>query len=161
MLIVDRVDYINHDLDDAVRAGIISEGDLPAEEIRLLGKTGAERVDMLVRDMVERSRAEGEIAQGEEIGGAMLRLRKFMFERVYLGAEARSEQERARAALQALFRHYLDHPDEVPAPDAGADELQRVTDYLAGMTDRFCMTAYENLAASGSPGDATRRKMGD
>jgi dGTPase len=144
--IVDRVAYINHDIDDAVRAGIISEGDLPAAEIELLGDTGPERVDVLVRDMVERSREAGEIIQSDDVGGAMLRLRKFMFDRVYLGAEARAEQERARAALSSLFAYYLAHPDEVPAPDPSAAELQRVTDYLAGMTDRFCLTAYERLA---------------
>jgi dGTPase len=147
--IVDRVAYINHDIDDAVRAGIIAEGDLPAEEIELLGSTGAERVDELVRDMVERSRAAGEIEQSEEVGSAMLRLRKFMFGRVYLGAEARGEQQRAREALRALFDHYLEHPDEVPAPDPVADPVQRVTDYLAGMTDRFCLNAYERLGAAG------------
>ncbi|MBA2545877.1 MAG: dNTP triphosphohydrolase, partial [Solirubrobacterales bacterium] len=94
--IVDRVAYINHDIDDAVRAGILSEGDLPAAEIELLGATGPERVDSLVRDMVERSREAGDIVQSDEVGGAMLRLRKFMFDRVYLGEEARGEQERAR-----------------------------------------------------------------
>jgi dGTPase len=150
--IVDRVAYINHDIDDAVRAGIISEGDLPAEEIELLGPTGAKRIDMLVRDMVERSREAGEIEQSGEVGGAMLRLRKFMFDRVYLGAEARGEQERAREALQALFDHYLAHPGEVPAPDPSAEPLQRVTDYLAGMTDRFCLTSYERLVGSGAGG---------
>jgi dGTPase len=144
--IVDRVAYINHDIDDALRAGIISESDLPAAEISLLGATGAERVDTLVQDMVERSRAAGDIEQGEEVGGAMLRLRKFMFDRVYLGAEARREQERAREALSALFAHYMAHPEELPSPDPGADELQRVTDYLAGMTDRFCLTTYQRLA---------------
>jgi dGTPase len=147
--VVDRVAYINHDIDDALRAGIISENDLPAEEIELLGETGSERIDSLVRDMVERSREAGEIAQSEEVGGAMLRLRKFMFERVYLGEEARSDQERAREALGALFEHYVEHPEEVPAPDPEADAVQRVTDYLAGMTDRFCLSAYEKLASSG------------
>jgi dGTPase len=146
--IVDRVAYINHDIDDAVRAGIISDGDLPAEEIGLLGASGSERVDTLVRDMVERSREAGEIAQSEEVGGAMLRLRKFMFDRVYLGTEARGDQERAREALRALFDHYLEHPDEVPSPDPDADAVQRVTDYLAGMTDRFCLTAYEKLRST-------------
>jgi dGTPase len=147
--VVDRVAYINHDIDDALRAGIISEADLPGEEIALLGETGSERIDTLVRDMVECSRAAGEVAQSEEVGGAMLRLRKFMFERVYLGAEARSDQERSREALGALFAHYLEHPEEVPAPDPAADPVQRVTDYLAGMTDRFCLSAYEKLASSG------------
>ena len=145
--IVDRVAYINHDIDDAVRAGIIAEGDLPAAEIDLLGDTGASRIDRLVQDMVERSRAEGEIAQSDDVGGAMLRLRKFMFDRVYLGAEARAEQERARIALRTLFEHYLVRLDEVPATDPAADPLQRVTDYLAGMTDRFCLATYERLAA--------------
>ena len=127
--IVDRVAYINHDIDDAVRAGIISESDLPAPEIELLGATGPERVDALVQDMVERSRAAGDITQGEEVGGAMLRLRKFMFDRVYLGAEARGEQERAREALSALFAHYVAHPEELPAPDPGAgDRLSRRND---------------------------------
>jgi dGTPase len=146
--IVDRVAYINHDIDDAVRAGILSEGDLPADEIALLGATGSERVDTLVRDMVERSREAGEIAQSDEVGGAMLRLRKFMFDRVYLADEARGEQERAREAVRGLLERYLEHPEEVPAPDSEADEVQRVTDYLAGMTDRFCLTAYEKLRAT-------------
>ena len=146
--VVDRVAYINHDIDDAVRAGIISEGDLPADEIALLGATGPERVDALVRDMVERSREAGEIAQSDEVGGAMLRLRKFMFDRVYLGDEARRDQERAREALRALFDHYLEHPDEVPGTDPDADSVQRVTDYLAGMTDRFCLNAYEKLRST-------------
>ncbi|HEX3562009.1 MAG TPA: deoxyguanosinetriphosphate triphosphohydrolase, partial [Solirubrobacterales bacterium] len=100
-----------------------------------------------VQDMVERSRAEGDIAQSEEIGGAMLRLRKFMFERVYLGQEARAEQERARIALRTLFDHYLAHLDEVPATDPDAGPVQRVTDYIAGMTDRFCLATYGELQA--------------
>ncbi len=147
--IVDRVAYINHDIDDALRAGIMSEGDLPTGEIELLGRTGAERIDTLVRDMVDHSRAAGEIAQGEEVGGAMLRLRKFMFDRVYLGGEARGEQERARTALRALFDHYLAHPEQVPAGDPQADAVQRVTDYLAGMTDRFCLNAWQRLGPAG------------
>ena len=84
--LVDQVAYINHDIDDAVRAGILAEADLPAAEIELLGPTGAERIDTLVRDIVATSR-EGDVAQSDEVGGAMLRLRKFMFERVYLGPE--------------------------------------------------------------------------
>ncbi len=87
--LVDRVAYINHDIDDALRAGILRLEDLPAAEIELLGPTGSARIDTLVRDIVERSAAAGEIAQSEEIGGAMLRLRKFMFDRVYLGPDGR------------------------------------------------------------------------
>src|SRR5206468_4663067 len=131
-----------HDIDDALRAGILAEGDLPAEEIGLLGPTGARRIDRLVRDIVETSRGAGDIAQTREVSGAMLRLRKFMFERVYLGAEARSEHERVGRTLKGLFEHYLQHPDQVPDAAPGTDEVQRITDYVAGMTDRFCIATF-------------------
>jgi len=145
--LVDRVAYINHDIDDALRAGILRPDDLPAAQIELLGETGSARIDTLVRDIVERSGEVGDIVQSEEIGGAMLRLRKFMFDRVYLGPRAREEHERVREAMRVLFEHYLTHPDEVPstAPDAG--ERQRVVDYLAGMTDRYCIAKYAELTA--------------
>jgi dGTPase len=144
--LVDRVAYINHDIDDALRAGILAESDLPREEIELLGPTGAKRIDTLVLDIVERSAEAGDIVQSEEVGGAMLRLRKFMFDRVYLGRAARSEHERVHRTLRGLFEHYLSHPEEVPELDPRADPLQRVTDYLAGMTDRFCIARFTELA---------------
>jgi dGTPase len=148
--LVDRVAYINHDIDDAIRAGIIGEDDLPTAELELLGATGSERIDTLVRDIVSQSRVVGDIAQSEEIGGAMLRLRKFMFQRVYLGPEARSEHERVQRALRVLFDHYLEHPDEVPgaagAAERGDDEVTRAVDYVAGMTDRFAIATFKHLA---------------
>ena len=143
--LVDRVAYINHDIDDALRAGILAPGDLPAAEIELLGETGSARIDTLVRDIVARSKAAGEIVQSEEIGGAMLRLRKFMFDRVYLGPRARGEHERVRRAMQVLFDHYMAHPDEVPAAAPEASECQRAADYLAGMTDRYCIAKFAEL----------------
>jgi dGTPase len=144
--LVDRVAYINHDIDDALRAGIIVADDLPGTEIELLGPTGARRIDTLATDIVERSREAGDIVQSEEVGGAMLRLRKFMFERVYLGAEARSEHERVHRTLRGLFEHYSAHPEEVPDAAGGGDEIQRITDYIAGMTDRFCIATFKRLA---------------
>jgi dGTPase len=144
--LVDRVAYINHDMDDALRAGIITPDDLPAAEIDLLGPTGARRIDTLSRDIVEESRKAGDIVQSEEIGDAMLRLREFMFERVYLGAEARSEHERVRRTMRGLFDHYSEHPQEVPEGAAGQDEVQRITDYIAGMTDRFCIASFKRIA---------------
>ena len=153
--IVDRVAYINHDIDDAVRAGILSEGDLPADEIELLGATGPERVDALVRDMVERSREAGDIVQSDEVGGAMLRLRKFMFDRVYLGEEARREQERAREALGALFAHYLEHPER------GAGERPRrrrgaARDRLSRRNDRPFLPLAARVAAYGGASGENR-----
>jgi dGTPase len=143
--LVDRVAYINHDIDDALRAGILAPGDLPAAEIELLGPTGSERIDTLVRDIVDRSEAAGDIVQGEEIGAAMLRLRKFMFDRVYLGPEARGEHLRVERTMRGLFAHYLAHPAEVPTHDPTASDAQRVTDYIAGMTDRFCIAKFTEL----------------
>ena len=144
--LVDRVAYINHDIDDALRAGIIAPDDLPAEEIELLGETGSRRIDTLVGDIVAGSREAGDIVQSEEVGGAMGRLREFMFERVYLGPEARSEHERVQRTLRGLFDHYMEHPEEVPEGPPGTDIVQRVTDYLAGMTDRYCIATFRRLA---------------
>jgi dGTPase len=143
--LVDRVAYINHDIDDALRAGILRSDDLPAAQIELLGPTGSARIDTLVRDIVERSEAAGDIVQSEEIGGAMLRLRKFMFDRVYLGPETVREHEKVRRTMRVLFDHYLDHPGEIPEWDPAAGEAQRVTDYIAGMTDRFCIAKVTEL----------------
>ena len=143
--LVDRVAYINHDIDDALRAGILRQEDLPAKEIELLGPTGSARIDTLVRDIVERSSPAGDIVQSDEVGGAMLRLRKFMFDRVYLGEAARRESERVNRALRGLFAHYMEHPEEVPESEPGADDCQRVVDYIAGMTDRYCISKFTEL----------------
>ena len=145
--LVDRVAYINHDIDDALRAGILRPEDLPAHEIELLGATGSARIDTLVLDIVERSRDAGDIVQSEEIGGAMLRLRKFMFDRVYLGPVARGEHERVHQAMRGLFDHYMENPGEAPELEPGASECQRVADYLAGMTDRYCIAKFTELEA--------------
>lgn len=134
--IVDRVAYINHDIDDAIRAGILSPGDLPREEIALLGETGSRRIDTLVHDLVERSAEAGDIVQSEEIGGAMLSLRAFMFERVYLAAHAQEEHAQVRATVRRIFAHLVDER---------GDDLERATDYLAGMTDRFALAFAADL----------------
>jgi len=144
--LVDRVAYINHDLDDSVRAGIITSDDLPTAEIEVLGPTGARRIDTLVTDIVNESQKAGDIAQSDEVGEAMRVLRQFMFERVYLGEEARSEHERVHRTVRGLFDHYVQHPDEVPDGAGGVDDIQRITDYVAGMTDRFCIAAFKRIA---------------
>jgi dGTPase len=139
--LVDRIAYINHDIDDAVRAGVLAPGDLPAEDIAILGPTGPARIDTLVHDLVEHSERAGDIAQGEAVGGAMLRLRSFMFERVYLGPRAREEHAKIERVLSGLFDWFCEHPAELPPGD---DELgARVIDYLAGMTDRFAIRAWQ------------------
>jgi len=133
--LVDRVAYINHDIDDAVRAGVLHPDDLPRAEIELLGPTGSRRIDTLVHDLVETSAEEGDIRQSEEIGAAMLALRSFMFERVYLGEASRAEHEHAHATVRRIFEHLI----------ARDDDVDDVIDYVAGMTDRFALSYAESL----------------
>jgi dGTPase len=142
--VVDRVAYINHDIDDAIRAGVIGRGDLPADEIAVLGGTGSERIETLVGDLLEHSASAGDIVQGDEVGGAMLRLREFMFEHVYLARGAQQERGRIETMLAALFAHYAVSPPA--AQTEGAVEHERVVDYLAGMTDRYAVRAHSELA---------------
>jgi dGTPase len=144
--VMDRVAYINHDIDDAVRAGLLSERDLPAEPIATLGRSGSERIDALVHDMVEHSARAGEIVQGERAASAMAALRDFMFAHVYLGPAVRAEHVRIAGVIRRLFEHYVEHPERLPVgTDAEDDLAQRVTDYLAGMTDRYCIREYTEL----------------
>ena len=143
--LVDRVAYINHDIDDAVRAGVLDAADLPAEPIEVLGDTGQRRIDTLVHDLVEQSDAAGDIVQGETVGAAMAQLRAFMFERVYLGPVATREHAKIETVIRSLFAHYCAHPVEIPDPVADADLATAVTDYLAGMTDRYCIRVFEQL----------------
>jgi dGTPase len=142
--LVDRIAYINHDIDDALRAGVLAVEDLPAAEIAALGATGSERIDTLVRDLVERSAAAGDIVQGEEAGAAMDRLRTFMFDRVYLGPDSRREAGRIERMLRSLFAYYAENPP--PSMVADASESERVVDWLAGMTDRFALRAFKDLS---------------
>jgi dGTPase len=133
--LVDRVAYINHDIDDAVRAGVLDASELPSAEIELLGATGSRRIDALVHDLVETSERAGEIRQSEQIGAAMDALRTFMFERVYLGEGAAAEHARARTTVHRIFDHLVGRGEQVD--DA--------IDYVAGMTDRFALAYAEEL----------------
>ncbi len=146
--LVDRVAYLNHDIDDAVRAGVLREDELPGEPIAILGPTGSTRIDTLVHDLVEHSERAGDVVQGAEAGAAMDALRAFMFEHVYLGPAARREHAKIERMLRALFDLYASEPDRIPDGGgvAGADLPQRVTDWLAGMTDRYCIRAFEALS---------------
>jgi dGTPase len=144
--LVDRVAYINHDIDDAVRAGVLVTTDLPAEPIAILGETGERRIDRLVHDLVEHSERAADIVQGEAVGSAMSALREFMFERVYLGPIATREHVKIDLVIGLLFSHYCAHPQELPASIPDGELSVRVTDYIAGMTDRFCIRAFEALS---------------
>jgi dGTPase len=133
--LVDRVAYINHDIDDALRYGLLVESDLPREEIAALGDTGAKRIDTLVHDIVDTSNGVADIRQSPEVGEAMLSLRAFMFEHVYLGPQAAPEHDKAHEVVRAIFDHLVERGD-------GADEI---VDYISGMTDRFALAYAECL----------------
>ncbi|HUN78192.1 MAG TPA: deoxyguanosinetriphosphate triphosphohydrolase [Solirubrobacteraceae bacterium] len=145
--VMDRVAYINHDIDDALRAGLLRDEDLPAGPIAVLGGSGSRRIDALVHDMVEHSARAGDIVQGERAAAAMRELRDFMFARVYLGPDVLAERARIAAVVRRLFEHYVEHPEQLP--DGGGegelDLARRVTDYIAGMTDRYCIRRYTEL----------------
>jgi len=133
--LVDRVAYINHDIDDAVRYGLLAEDDLPGEEISVLGDTGSDRIDTLVHDIVDASEGVEDIRQTAEVGEAMLSLRAFMFERVYLGPQAAPEHEKAHQVVRAIFEHLVER----------GDDLDEIVDYIAGMTDRFALAYADSL----------------
>lgn len=133
--IVDRVAYINHDIDDSIRYGMLEEEDLPRDEIAILGPTGAVRIDTLVHDLVEQSAEAGDIVQSEEVGAAMLSLRAFMFERVYVGPETRPEHARAHETIGRIVAHLRERGDT-------SDEI---VEFVAGMTDRFALSYAANL----------------
>ena len=133
--LVDRVAYINHDIDDAIRWGLLTPDDLPRAEIELLGEKGASRIDTLVHDLIETSEAAGDIVQSEEIGEAMLALRAFMFERVYLGEHARGEHLRAHETIAKVFDHLVEQ-------GRGEDEIRA---FVSGMTDRFALSYAESI----------------
>jgi dGTPase len=143
----DRIAYVNHDIDDAVRAGLLAPGDLPDQATSVLGQTHEERVGTLLADLVSHSQDRSEVALSEPILHALGVLRDFLFQRVYLRHEARAEQEKAVSLVRGLLSYYLEHPEAIPAEYRAVpgDLHTRVSDYIAGMTDRFAIRTYEQL----------------
>jgi dGTPase len=143
----DRIAYVNHDIDDAVRAAVVQPNELPRDALDVLGDTHSARIDTLVTDLVTRSEGQAEVGLSPEVSGALDVLRDFMFAEVYLRAGAREEHEKAVKLIRDLFDHFLEHPDEMPAEyhQAPGDLPTKVADYIAGMTDRYALRTYERL----------------
>ena len=139
--LMDRVAYVNHDIDDALRAGVLSPSDLPDDEVAALGDSTSRRLTTLVSDVVEASRDSDEIRQTADVGAAFLRLRAFMFRNVYLAPPAGLEAERAGGVVRALFTRLCERPELLP-PSPEPDPVTRATDFVAGMTDRYALRAY-------------------
>lgn len=147
----DRIAYINHDIDDALRAGLITQADLPREPLDLLGRTGSDRIDRLVHDLVDQSYEAGEIRQSPEVGDAMDALRTFLFGTVYARSLERAGERRVEAMITQLMEYYLENPDALPSPPphgGGASRLELLraaADHVAGMTDRYAQRVYMEL----------------
>ena len=151
----DRIAYLNHDIDDAARAGVLGEADLPEETRRILGPTHAERVSTMVKDLVLASTDAPEIKMSDEVFAAMSTTRSFLFERVYVGRVAPVTRDAVQRMLQTLLEHYAAHPQAIPERSTeeggGNDPKVRAVDYVAGMTDRFAIRVFEDLVGSPSP----------
>jgi dGTPase len=163
--LADFVAYINHDIADAARAGVLDPDELPVEARRVLGDTHSQRIDVLVCDVVDASwsaaqhpREDGQLPEdavvtmSEDVAAAANILRDFMFEHVYLWEERLAEAARARRVIEFLWERYLAHPEEVAASDYTRPEdplARRVADYISGMTDHFALATAERLGFKG------------
>ncbi|MFR1638861.1 MAG: hypothetical protein ACLSVD_06555 [Eggerthellaceae bacterium] len=144
----DRIAYVNHDIDDAIRAGILSEDDLPDSTHAVLGPDHSSRIQTLVLDMVETSAASDDILMSEHVWDAMMELRAFLFERVYSAPAVTDEVAKATHLVDDLFDYYVAHTGEVPQEYRAiseGDDLRAVTDFIAGMTDRYAKNLYQRL----------------
>ena len=146
----DRIAYINHDIDDAVRGGIIRESDIPAHLRTRLGASHGTRIDTLVTAMIDYGLQYCEIGMDRAVHDDMMELRQFMFEHVYRSPEVRREETRTRTMLQSLYRYFAEHPDEMPDDYfvlmTKGEPLERVVcDYVASMTDRYSIAVFRRL----------------
>ncbi len=146
----DKIAYIHHDMDDAVRGGILKESDVPGEIRDVLGDKPGDRLDVLIHDIITQSEGKNDICQSERVAGAMKAIRQFMFESVYTNPIAKSEEGKAEALVETLYHYYIDHPKELPDEFAGilekGDPLERVVcDYVGAMTDRYAINLYNDL----------------
>jgi len=139
--IADRVAYINHDIDDALRAGIIKQDDLPVEAISVLGSSHSQRIDIMVRDLINSSWQQQEIQRSAEVKLATGKLRDFLFENVYIGSEGKSEEGKAKRLLKLLYEFFMKNIYYIPDEYLEFEEnhKQAVIDYIAGMTDRYAI----------------------
>jgi dGTPase len=149
----DRIAYINHDIDDALRSGVLKPGDIPRGPLAVLGTTHSQRIDTMVRDMIEESRDKPKVAMSPVVQAATDELRSFMFDHVYIGSMAKTEEEKARHLVRSVYSFLMENPEHLPPENrqmVDVDGLSRaVVDFVAGMTDRYAMRFYtENFIPS-------------
>ncbi|MBQ9961689.1 MAG: deoxyguanosinetriphosphate triphosphohydrolase [Firmicutes bacterium] len=147
----DRIAYINHDIDDAIRSKVISLDDIPKSSLELFGYSHRERIDNMVKDVIFNSRGNGEILQSEAFRDELIQLRKFMFAHVYKSGRVKKQEDLAKVevVISSLYDYFLKNPKKLPsdlrkiAKEDGVNEA--VKDYIAGMTDRYALTVYTDL----------------
>ncbi|MGX8703437.1 MAG: deoxyguanosinetriphosphate triphosphohydrolase [Lachnospiraceae bacterium] len=149
--LADKMAYIHHDMDDGERAGFLKEEDIPAHLRKLLGQTTRERLNTFVHDIVKTSKKQPFVRMSEEIGEAMLELRRFMFDNLYTNEVAKVEEPRAGAMLQELYLYYVDHPEKLPGElrrrmqELGEPADRCALDHVSGMTDQYAMTKFRDI----------------
>ena len=145
----DQIAYVNHDIDDAIRAGILTDDDIPVAITDVLGHNHRDRINTLVTDAIATSREAGEVCLSPNVDKALRDLRSFMFERVYRNPVAKSEERKAKDMLQRLFEYYYTHPEALPEdfqPQMSFEGLERtVCDYIAGMTDNYAIDKFNEI----------------
>jgi dGTPase len=146
----DKIAYIHHDMDDAVRAGILKEEDVPSEIRSVLGSVPGERLDVLIHDIIMSSTDKDDICMSERVGNAMKAIREFMFKAVYTNPVAKSEESKAEALVETLYYYFLEHEQDMPAEylellERGEELPRVVCDYVGSMTDRYAITTYNDL----------------
>jgi dGTPase len=146
----DKIAYINHDIDDAIRAKVMSEEDIPLEIRKVLGMTTKERLNTLIHNIIMNSMGKNDIVMSEEIGGAMQDLRKFMFQKVYTNPAAKGEEAKAERLLCELYAHYMGHieilPEQYQRMHSEGEKKERVVcDYISGMTDQYAVAKYREF----------------
>ena len=145
----DKFAYINHDIDDAIRGGVLNEKDLPKDLIETLGARHSQRINTLISDTVKNSLGKNDVVMSEEIGGAMMRLREFMFEVVYENPTKREEERKGSYIIEEMFNHFVKMPDALPEEYKqfiGEYPLDRVVcDYIAGMSDDYAVHMFSKI----------------
>lgn len=146
----DKIAYINHDIDDAIRAKVMSEEDIPLEIRKVLGMTTKERLNTLIHNIIMNSMGKNDIVMSDEIGGAMQDLRKFMFQKVYTNPAAKGEEAKAERLLCELYAHYMGHieilPEQYQRMHSEGEKKERVVcDYISGMTDQYAVAKYREF----------------
>ena len=146
----DKIAYIHHDMDDAVRGGILKESDVPGEIVEVIGANTGERLNHFIHDIVTTSMGKDDIMMSEPVAKAMASIRAFMFERVYENQEAKSEEGKAEMLMETLYTHYMKNVDDMPIEflnfiSEGQPKERVVCDYVGAMSDRFAIAKYEEI----------------